>query len=57
MYLIKFANDTKLNGAADPSAGRATLQNDLNRLEEWLTGTLWSKTKTCKVFWTGPDGP
>jgi len=30
--LMKFANDIKLSGEVDTSKGRATLQEDLNRL-------------------------
>lgn len=33
--LTKFANDTKLRGEVDTLEGRAFLQKDLHRLEEW----------------------
>ncbi|GAB0180043.1 mitochondrial enolase superfamily member 1 [Grus japonensis] len=33
--LMKFANDTKLSREVDALGGRATLQEDLDRLEEW----------------------
>ena len=32
--LMKFADDSKLSGEVDSSEGRATLLEDLNRLEE-----------------------
>lgn len=35
MPSVKQYNDTKLNGEMDNSEGRSTLQEDLNRLEEW----------------------
>ena len=34
--LIKFDNDLKLNGEADTLEGRATLQEELDRLEECI---------------------
>ncbi|PKU46117.1 rna-directed dna polymerase from mobile element jockey-like [Limosa lapponica baueri] len=38
--LTKFADDTKLSGEADTLEGRATLQEDLDRMEEWATKKL-----------------
>lgn len=35
MPSVKQYNDTKLNEEMDTSEGRSTLQEDLNRLEEW----------------------
>lgn len=36
---IRFADDTKLEGTVSTPAGRASIQRDLGRLEEWATGT------------------
>ncbi|GAB0187969.1 mitochondrial enolase superfamily member 1 [Grus japonensis] len=49
--LMKFADDTKLSGEVDTSEGRATLQEDLDRLEEWANKNLmkFSKDK-CKAL-------
>ncbi|KAK4830552.1 hypothetical protein QYF61_011730 [Mycteria americana] len=38
--LMKFADDSKLSGEADTAEGRATLQEDLDRLEEWANKNL-----------------
>lgn len=37
---MKFANDTKLNGEVDALEERDTLQEDLDRLEEWANKNL-----------------
>ncbi|GAB0179404.1 mitochondrial enolase superfamily member 1 [Grus japonensis] len=56
--LMKFADDTKLSGEADTLEGRATLQEDLDRLEEWANKNLmkFSKDK-CKVLHLGKHNP
>ncbi|KAK4806645.1 hypothetical protein QYF61_021241 [Mycteria americana] len=56
--LMKFADDTKLSGEVDTSEGRSTLQEDLDRLEEWANKNLmkFSKDK-CKVLHLGKHNP
>ncbi|GAB0207930.1 mitochondrial enolase superfamily member 1 [Grus japonensis] len=56
--LMKFADDTKLSGEVDTSEGRATLQEDLDRLGEWANKNLmkFSKDK-CKVLHLGKHNP
>ncbi|KAM9591203.1 uncharacterized protein ACIBXB_006092 [Morphnus guianensis] len=56
--LMKFADDTKLNGEVDTLEGRATLQEDLDRLEEWVNKNFmkFSKDK-CKVLHLGKHNP
>ncbi|GAB0189286.1 mitochondrial enolase superfamily member 1 [Grus japonensis] len=52
--LMKFADDTKLSGEADTSERRATLQEDLDRLEEWANKNLTKFNKDkCKVLHLG----
>ncbi|GAB0190831.1 mitochondrial enolase superfamily member 1 [Grus japonensis] len=52
--LMKFTDDTKLSGEVDTSEGRATLQEDLDRLEEWANKNLLKFNKdNCKVLHLG----
>ena len=56
--LVKFADGTKLSGEADTSEGRATLQEDLDRLEEWANKNLMKFNKDkCKVLHLGKHNP
>ncbi|GAB0209540.1 mitochondrial enolase superfamily member 1 [Grus japonensis] len=43
--LMKFVDDTKLSGEADTLEGRATLKEDLDRLEEWANKNLMKFSK------------
>ncbi|PKU43436.1 rna-directed dna polymerase from mobile element jockey-like [Limosa lapponica baueri] len=56
--LTKFADDTKLRGELDTLEGRATLQEDLGRLEEWANNNLMKFNKDkCKVLHLGKHNP
>ncbi|KAK4815527.1 hypothetical protein QYF61_003219 [Mycteria americana] len=56
--LMKFADATKLSGEVDTSEGRATLQEDLDRLEEWANKNLMKFNKDkCKVLHLGKHHP
>ncbi|KAK4829412.1 hypothetical protein QYF61_003976 [Mycteria americana] len=43
--LMKLADDPKLSGEADNAEGRATLQEDVDRLEEWANKNLMQFNK------------
>jgi len=43
--LMNFANDIKVSREVDASEGRATLQEDLDRLEEWANKSLMKFNK------------
>ncbi|GAB0196208.1 mitochondrial enolase superfamily member 1 [Grus japonensis] len=56
--LMTFADDTELSGEVDTSEGRATLQEDLDRLEEWANKNLMKFNKDkCKVLHLGKHNP
>ncbi|GAB0178329.1 hypothetical protein GRJ2_000298200 [Grus japonensis] len=44
--ITKFADDTKLGGEVDTIEGKAILQRDLGRVEEWASKTSMNLTKT-----------
>ncbi|PKU29451.1 rna-directed dna polymerase from mobile element jockey-like [Limosa lapponica baueri] len=50
--LMKFADDTKLSGEVDTSERKGTLQEDLDRLEEWANKNL-TKLKEDKCLAPG----
>ncbi|PKU46993.1 rna-directed dna polymerase from mobile element jockey-like [Limosa lapponica baueri] len=55
---MKFADDAKLSGEVDTLEGRATLQEDLDRLEEWVNKNLMKlKKDRCKVLLLGKYNP
>ncbi|PKU46372.1 rna-directed dna polymerase from mobile element jockey-like [Limosa lapponica baueri] len=50
----KFTDDTKLSGEVNTAEGRATLQRDMDRLEEWASkNSLKSSKDKCKVLRLG----
>ncbi|GAB0182576.1 mitochondrial enolase superfamily member 1 [Grus japonensis] len=56
--LMKFVDNSKLSGEVDTSEGRATLQEDLGRLEEWANKNLMKFNKDkCKVLHLGKHDP
>ena len=57
--LLKFADDTKLYGLANPdSSGTLSIQKDLNRLCDWAENWLMQfNTNNCKVMHFGKGNP
>lgn len=55
--LRTFAEDTKLSGELETWEGRASQQEDLDRLEEWANKNLTKFSKFSKVFHLGKQNP
>ena len=58
VYIGKFADDTKLRGAADMLEVKDAIQRDLYRLERWAHASLTKFNKAkCKVLHPGWADP
>ena len=54
--ILKFADDTKLFGRVNTMEEIASMQEDINKLQQWAnTWKMSFNTKKCKVMHTGKE--